>query len=116
MIDPVLGGIIVAGITSAASVAGTLQVQRHTAKREKKDDQSVTESSRISDIRAFYDQLLKDRDARIAELRADLLAVEADLRTHNENLAKNNDMMLRNAAAQEQTVAMLADLLRQLGA
>lgn len=104
MIDPVLGGIIVAGITSVASVAGTLQVQRHTMKKETADERSAIESSRISDIRAYYDQLLRDRDTRIAELRADLAATEADLRLHN-------DALLKAATSQEQMVAMMRSLI-----
>ena len=102
--DPVTGGIVVAGITSAASIMGTLLVQRHTTKKETAEDRTEAESARIADIRAFYAQLLSDRDTRISELRADLAATEADLRLHN-------DALLKAATSQEQMVAMMRSLI-----
>ena len=115
MIDPVLGGIIVAGITSVASVAGTLQVQRHTASREAAETVEESENSRIADLKAshdlemtnlrtYYAQLLTDRDTRYAELRADFQSVQADLRIHN-------DALLKSAAAHERMVKVMSDLL-----
>ena len=83
---------------------GTLMVQRHTTKKETSEDRATSESARIADIRAFYDQLLRDRDTRISELRADLLATEADLRLHN-------DALLKAATSQEQMVTMMRSLI-----
>ena len=114
MIDPVLGGIIVAGITSAASVAGTLQVQRHTAKKDAAETVEESENARIVDLKAahdlemtnlrtYYTQLLTDRDTRYAELRADFQSVKDDLRLHN-------DALLQSAAAHERMVKVMSDL------
>ena|SRR6187402_2361013 len=102
--DPSISNVIVAGITSVAAIAGTITVQRHTTKKETLEDRTEAESARIADIRAFYDQLLRDRDTRIVELRADLAATEADLRLHN-------DALLKAATSQEQMVRMMHDLI-----
>jgi hypothetical protein len=102
--DPSISNVIVAGITSVAAIAGTITVQRHTTKKETLEDRAEAESARIADIRAFYDQLLRDRDTRISELRADLAATEADLRLHN-------DALLKAATSQEQMVAMMRSLI-----
>lgn len=114
MIDPVLGGIVVAGITSATSVAGTLLVQRHTAKNAQAETVEESENARITDLKAshelemgnlrsYYTQLLTDRDTRYAELRADFQSVKDDLRLHN-------DALLQSAAAHERMVKVMSDL------
>jgi hypothetical protein len=103
-LDPVTGSIVVAGITSGVTFVTTILVQRHTAKQESTDAKAETESARIADMRAYYEQLLRDRDTRISELRADLAATEADLRLHN-------DALLKAATSQEQMVRMMHDLI-----
>lgn len=114
MIDPVLGGIVVAGITSATSVAGTLLVQRHTTKKDAEASETSESDARIADLKAahdlemtnlrsYYTQLLADRDTRYAELRADFQSVKDDLRLHN-------DALLQSAAAHERMVQVMSSL------
>jgi hypothetical protein len=106
--DPSISNVLIAGITSGVTLASTLLVQRHTTKKETAEDRTEAESARIADIRAFYGQLLSDRDTRISELRADLAATEADLRLHN-------DALLKAATSQEQMVEMMRSLLAEVG-
>jgi hypothetical protein len=102
--DPALAGFLGVIVSSGATLAATLFVQRHNARKESTEAKAETESARIADMRAYYDQLLRDRDTRISELRADLAATEADLRLHN-------DALLKAATSQEQMVRMMHDLI-----
>jgi hypothetical protein len=113
--DPALAGFLGVIVSSGATLAATLFVQRHNARKEADETVKESEDGRIADLKAshavemanlkaFYTQLLSDRDARNAELRADLAATEADLRLHN-------DALLKAATSQEQMVRMMHDLI-----
>jgi cell division protein FtsB len=72
---------------------------------------AILAGAAISAISALFWQLMKAKDDRIAELKAENVALEAKIDKLNDVVLRNTSALESNATAQTSVVTMLTDLL-----